>query len=163
MGILRKLRKAAAVGPPSTTLEALSLHAAGTVHVVGESYRQDVLARVAAAATDAAPFLEELKGKARAIAVKDTERRWFRAALFREPDNPHDPNAVAVHASGHGQIGYLDRDAAIDYRPVFDELWRQGVQIGSCPAMLTGGGAGKSWGVILCLSSPEAVLSDLLA
>lgn len=162
MGFLDKLRKTL-TSPSSSTHEAQTLHAAGTVHVVGESYRQDVLAQVAASATAAAPFLGELKGKARAIAVKDPKRRWFRAALFREPNNPHDPNAVAVHASGHGLVGYLDREAAIDYRPVFEELRRQGVTIGSCPAMLTGGDGGSSWGVILCLSSPEAVLGDLRA
>jgi hypothetical protein len=27
--------------------------------------------------------------------------------------------------------------------------------------MLTGGERGMSWGVVLCLSSPEAVISDL--
>lgn len=137
------------------------LHAAGTVDVVGESYRQDVLGRVAQQATDSSPYLADLKGKARAIAVKDKESRWFRAALFHEPDNPHDPNAIAVHADGHGLVGYLDRETAIDYRPVFDELAKQRVRIGACPAMLTGGRKGTSWGVVLCLSSPEAVISDL--
>jgi len=144
-------------------VDALTLHAGGTLSVVGESYRQDVLARVAADARDARPFLPDLKGKARGIAHKETDRKWFRAALFREPSNPHDPNAVAVHAAGYGLIGYLDREAAIDYAPVFVELERHGVKIGACPAMLTGGGQGRSWGVVLCISSPEAVLSDLRA
>jgi HIRAN domain len=133
----------------------------GTLAIVGESYRQDVLAKVAAQATDAAPYMEDLKGKARSIAQKETDRKWFRAALFRESSNPHDPNAIAVHAAGYGLIGYLDRETALDYAPVFQELQRRGRNIGSCPAMLTGGGPKKSWGVVLCISSPEAVISDL--
>lgn len=147
----------------SMTMTALTLHAGGTLSVVGESYRQDVLAKVAANATDVTPYMQDLKGKARGIATKDRERRWFRAALFREPTNPHDPNAIAVHADGYGLVGYLDRETALDYAPVFEELQRRGVKIGSCPTMLTGGGAGMSWGVVLCMSSPEAVLSDLHA
>jgi HIRAN domain len=142
--------------------EALTLHAAGTVHVVGESYRQATLEQVALfATTTAEPYLADLEGNARALARKN-EKRWFQAVLLREFDNPHDKNAVAVHAAGHGLVGYLDRQTAIDYAPVFDELARQGVKAGACPAKLTGGDD-VSWGVILALSSPEAVVADLRA
>lgn len=161
MGFLDRLR-----GKPqqqSSTFSALALHAGGTLSIVGESHRQDALARVAVDATDAEPYLAELEGRAQGIARKEPERKWFRAALIREPDNPHDRNAVAVHATGYGLVGYLDRETAIDYHPVFDELDRQGLKIGACPAMLTGGGAGKSWGVVLCVSSPETVVEDLRA
>jgi hypothetical protein len=91
------------------------------------------------------------------------EGRWFRAALLREPDNPYDKNAIAVHGTGVGLIGYLDRQTALDYAPVFEELARQGYSVGACPAVLTGGGEGKSWGVVLCLSAPDAVIGDLQA
>lgn len=158
MGFLDRLRKPK---QESRTMTALTLHAGGTLAIVGESYRQDVLAKVAAQATDASPYMQDLKGKARGIAQKEADRKWFRAALFREHGNPHDPNAIAVHAAGYGLVGYLDRETALDYAPVFEELQRRGVKVGSCPAMLTGGGADKSWGVVLCVSSPEAVLSDL--
>lgn len=144
------------------SIDATKLHAAGTVQIVGESYRQDTLARVAASATDETPYEADLKGAARGL-MRNHKRRWFQAALFREPGNPHDPNAIAVHAAGFGLVGYLDRQAAIDYRPVFEELERQGVKIGACPGALTGGGNGASWGVILALSSPEAVIGDLRA
>jgi hypothetical protein len=143
-------------------MDALTLHAAGTVNVVGESYRQGILDRVARSATSADPYLDELKGRARSYARKP-DRLWFRAALIREPENPHDANAIAVHATGFGLVGYLDRQTAIEYTPVFDELARHGVSVGACPAMLTGGGRGMSWGVVLCLSSPEAVIGDLRA
>jgi hypothetical protein len=142
------------------TTDALTLHAGGTVAVVGESYRQGTLERLSRSATGPEPYLEELKGRARSYARKPG-RLWFRAALMREPTNEHDPNAVAVHASGIGLVGYLDRQTALDYAPVFDELAKQGVSSGACPAMLTGGERGMSWGVVLCLSSPEAVIGDL--
>ena len=139
---------------------ALTLHAAGAVHVVGVSYRQPTLERLALfGTTTAEQYLADLEGEARSL-VRENEKRWFQAVLSREPDNPHDPNAIAVHAAGHGLVGYLDRQAAIDYGPVFAELDRQGVKVAACPAKLTGGDD-VSWGVILALSSPEAVIADL--
>jgi hypothetical protein len=68
-----------------------------------------------------------------------------------------------VHATGVGLVGYLDRETAIEYAPVVAELARRGYAVGACPAVLTGGGDGLSWGVSLCLSSPDAVLGDLRA
>ena len=65
-------------------------------------------------------------------------------------------------ASGSGLVGYLDREAAVSYAAVFEELERQGVVVGACPAYLIGGDD-VSLGVILCLSSPEAVVGDLRA
>ena len=147
-------------GEQSRAAEALTLHAAGTVEVVGESFRQDALERVARVATGPELYLEDLKGRARSR-TRNPKLLWFQAALFREPDNPHDRNAIAVHASGVGQVGYLDRETAILYRPVFDELARQGVAIGACPAFLTGEPGRTTLGVVLCLSSPEAVIGDL--
>jgi HIRAN domain-containing protein len=143
-------------------MEALTLHAGGTLSVVGESHRQEALARVAEAGTGPEPYLEDLKGRARSL-TREPGRLWFRAALLPEPTNEYDPNAIAVHAVGVGLVGYLDRETALDFAPVFEELARQGYAVGSCPAMLMGGTSGKSWGVVLCLSSPEAVLGDLRA
>jgi hypothetical protein len=150
------------VGKQSQKLDALTLHAGGKVSVVGESHRQETLAQVARNATGPEPYLEDIKGRARSM-TKAKDRLWFQAALIREPDNPYDKNATAVHATGVGLVGYLDRQAALDYAPVFEELVRQGYKVGACPAMLVGGGEGGSWGVVLCLSSPEAVLGDLRA
>jgi hypothetical protein len=145
-------------------MDALTLHAGAMVSVVGESYRQQTLSQVARNATGPEPYLEDLKGRAMAQARKARQDRvWFQAALLREPNNQYDPNAIAVHATGVGLIGYLDRQAALDYRPVFDELARQGYAVGACPAYLTGGGDARSWGAVLCLSSPEAVVGDLRA
>ena len=157
MGLLSKLR-----GRPSTTSTALALHASGTVEVVGESYRQDVLRRLATTTTDCAPYLEELSGSALKQAQSDTTLRWFRAALVRESENEYDENAIAVYADAVGRVGYLNRDDAMDYQPVFAELQRHGCSIGGCPAFLIGGQPGKpSFGVILCLSEPDEIVRDL--
>jgi hypothetical protein len=43
---------------------------------------------------------------------------------------------------------------------VFEELARQGVKVGACRAFLTGSN-GLSRGVVLGISSPEAVLGEL--
>lgn len=142
-------------------MNALTLHAASTVEVVGESHRQDALERVARQATGPEPYDEELKGRTRSLA-RAAHRKWFQAALLREPGNQYDPNAIAAHATGVGLVGYLDRQMALEYGPVFEELARQGYAVGACPAFLTGGGD-VSWGVVLCLSSPEAVIGDLRA
>ena len=41
-------------------------------------------------------------------------------ALDREPDNPHDPNAIRVSLFGIHQVGYLPRDAARRIAPLMD-------------------------------------------
>jgi collagen type III alpha len=42
-----------------------------------------------------------------------------------EPDNPHDPNAVAVQIAGH-TVGYLPRERAAEYSRVLKQLAAQG-------------------------------------
>jgi hypothetical protein len=139
----------------------IALHAAGIVEVVGESYRQDVLQRVSEQTTGADAFLDELSGYARERAEEAPEGCWFRAELVREPTNPADPRAVAVHAAGVGQVGYLRRNVARTYAPVFDAIEALGGNAGSCPAFLIGGEHGKGYGVLLCLSAPDVVVRDL--
>ena len=141
----------------------LPLHAGGVVAIVGTSLRQAVLARVAAEATGAERFHGELEDRAMVLARESDERRWFKAAVFREQLETDDWKPVAVHAVGHGPIGYLERQAAIDYTAVFDELERRGILTGTCPGRLTGGDGSrlKPWGVVLALSAPMAVLAHL--
>jgi hypothetical protein len=157
MGLLDRLR--GRTTPRQTT--AITVHAGDLVEVVGESYRQGALQRVAAITTDGVPFLDELSGRPRKIAEEE-DRRWFRAVLFCELGNEHDPNAIAVHADGVGHIGYLSRDDAVDYQPVFAALAGRGYCVASCPAFLIGGEPGKpTYGALLCLSSPDRVIQDL--
>jgi hypothetical protein len=42
-------------------------------------------------------------------------------ALRRDADNPHDPNAIAVHISGGGeQVGWVPREVAAELAPQLD-------------------------------------------
>ena len=140
----------------------LTVLAGDLVDVVGESYRQDALRRVAAAATVSTPYLDDLSGRALEMAEKDRAKRWFRAALIPEPTNKHDRHAVAVYADDVGQIGYLDRVHAIAYQPVFEALRARGCNVASCPAFVTGGTkSAPHYGAELCLSGPKRVVADL--
>ena len=42
--------------------------------------------------------------------------------LLRDPDNPHDPNAIAVHpaAEGSEQVGWVPRELAAEIAPELD-------------------------------------------
>lgn len=42
-------------------------------------------------------------------------------ALVREPDNPHDPNAIKVTTAGVIFLGYLAREIASELAPLMDE------------------------------------------
>jgi hypothetical protein len=44
--------------------------------------------------------------------------RWF--ALVREPDNPHDPNAIRVALFGEFFMGYIPKDVAVTLAPLMD-------------------------------------------
>lgn len=43
-------------------------------------------------------------------------------ALIREPDNPHDPNAVRVSLFDIYNMGYLKREVAEKVAPLMDEI-----------------------------------------
>jgi hypothetical protein len=145
------------------SLNACLVHAGGLLGVVGEAYRQDALREVAAGTTDARAFRDELVDYAAEVAAKEPHRRWFMAVLVREPDNAHDPSAIAVHAAGGRRLGYLTREDARAYRQVFESLEKRGYEAAACPAMLNGGEHGESYGVVLAISAPGYVLNDLTA
>jgi hypothetical protein len=42
--------------------------------------------------------------------------------LRRDPENPHDPSAIAVHGAGGGaQVGWVPREIAAELAPALDE------------------------------------------
>jgi len=145
------------------TLDACVVHAGGLLGIVGESYRQDELRVLAERTADVSEFREELVDYAAEVADREPDRRWFRAVLVREPDNPKDSNAIAVYAQAGGKVGYLAREDARHYEQVFESLEKRGYGAAACPAMLMGGGAGESYGVVLAISAPGYVLHDLTA
>jgi hypothetical protein len=40
--------------------------------------------------------------------------------LRRDPENPHDPAAIAVHAAGGAQVGWVPREVAAELAPELD-------------------------------------------
>ena len=73
----------------------------------------------------------------------------------------YDPNASAVFAHGGGQIGYLSREDAVEYKAVSAALISQNA-VGLCRARLIGGTDGKpSIGVMLDLAEPQTLLQSL--
>lgn len=146
MGLLDRFR-----GRP-TGLQAIKLNAvelAGGAHVavVGESHYQDVIAKTAALS----PTDDE-----------EPDRRAFQAVLVREPGNEYDPNAIGVYSS-FGRLGYLSREAAIEYGPVFEEISRQGANAGACVGLIGRKDPARPYGVVLRLSIPRICLEELEA
>ena len=135
------------------TLDACVVHAGGLLGIVGESYRQEELRVLAGRTTDVSEFREELVDYAAEVADSEPDRRWFRGVLAREPGNPKDENAIAVYAQAGGKVGYLAREDARRYTQVFESLEKRGYGAAACPAMLMGGGAGESYGVVLAISA----------
>ena len=133
--------------PPTESTVALSLVelcADGFCAVVGESYYQDALRATRPGCT-----------------IGPDGRPAFTAALLPEPDNPYDPNAIAVY-SPKGKVGHLSRDHALDYRELFAEVTLRGYDGGACPACLVGGEPEKpSFGVVLQLADPDDCLIEL--
>lgn len=91
-----------------------------SVDVVGEGYRQ--------------PILEHLAGGKTHDGVS---RRHCSAQLVLEPQNEHDPNAVAVLIGGH-HVGYIAREETLYVRETVRFLDGEGVNA-VCRARFTGG------------------------
>jgi hypothetical protein len=115
------------------------------VRIVGTSHRQDVLQKIAGNAL----------GRGEHVA--------FTALIVPEPENPHDPNAIAVVAQGLGPIGYFGRRDAVRYRALAQELIRREA-VGVCEAFLTGGWDDEaSIGVKLEIEGPEDTAQQVRA
>ncbi len=105
------------------------------VEVVGESLHQPALQSLAAAAG------------------KDP----VRVLLNPEPENPYDPNAVAVKNFEGDRLGYLPREVAHRYQMILMALRDRG-QTGVCDAQLCGGSDDQPMvGLRLDLDSPARV------
>jgi hypothetical protein len=56
-----------------------------------------------------------------ALADEDAVAPGRPLVLRRDPDNAHDPNAIAVHPAGGGaQLGWVPREVAVDVAPDLD-------------------------------------------
>ncbi len=73
--------------------------------------------------------------------------------VVRQPDNPHDANAIALHDAHGAQIGYFNRRLAGALAPVIDAGVEYDVEV----ADVTGGDGRRSYGVnVLVTRRPDA-------
>lgn len=140
---------------PGLSLSALTLPGAALVSVVGESYRQpaieETLRNYSTVGVSPLPIN---------VSLRDEKKLpWFQAVLVREPNNPHDENAIMVYSTA-GHLGYLARSDAEDYQELLEKVEARGSRAGACSAFLRQADNGM-WGVVLVLSSPDDCLEDL--
>lgn len=100
--------------PVSTPLIELQGDGSFEFEIVGESFYQDALERLAGGRTEDGAEVEAV------------------ALLVPELTNPHDRNAVAVRILGY-TVGYLSRSDALRYREAC------GVMPARCAALIVGG------------------------
>ncbi len=72
-------------------------------------------------------------------AVGDRVRHQIVAVLVPEPQNPHDPNAIAVHIEG-SVVGYFARDVAVRYGPGLQSLMSRCGRHVALRGVIVGGG-----------------------
>ena len=109
------------------------------IRVVGTSHYQDAL-RAFVSDPDA-----------------DQVRHEARATLTPEPDNPYDPQAVAVQIKNE-TIGYLARDEHPRWRELIEMLQTRG-RLVECEAMIAG--RGGLLGVFLRLPTPTEAKAQI--
>jgi hypothetical protein len=87
----------------------------------------------------------------RAIAGQGDVRHETVALLVREPDNPHDPGAIAVRIDDH-TVGYLSRDENVRWRDVVEAIEAHGHS--AAAEAVVAGRADTFLGVFLRLPTP---------
>jgi hypothetical protein len=124
-----------------------------SVAVVGESYRQELVARARTPSADDLP-----------PGIPAPPPGLYKAALVPEPTNPYDANAISVllWASRTWVLsGYLSRTDAVLYQPLFRHLGRDGGRPAiACDAALVAEGSGR--GVVLHLGTPGECMVELI-
>lgn len=105
------------IDPNSFALEPLG--GGRVVQVVGESFYQDTLERIAG-------------GR-----FEESTRMRVTAVLYPEPDHPFDSSAVGVYVNGE-KVGHLSREDAVLFQPQLLTLL-EGAKVATCDAQLKGG------------------------
>lgn len=122
------------------------------VRVVGEAYRQELVAKARPPGPDELP-----------PGLNAPPAGYYKALLVPEPTNEYDPNAILVALwSGRdwAKCGYLARGEASRYRPLFAYLGRGGKSPAiACDAAIVAEAGGR--GVILHLGTPGECVAEL--
>ena len=158
-------RRAASVAAPqpagsgSLTGPALSVNIFkqirddAVVQVVGEAYRQELVA------TARQPGSADLPAD-----MPPPPPGYYKAMLVPEPTNQYDPNAIRVvlwAGESWALSGYLSREDAVLYEPLFRHLARDGqLPAVACDAALTPERGGI--GVVLHLGTPGECIAELI-
>lgn len=113
--------------------------------VVGESFNQEALSRLAGGKTEMSATVPVV------------------ACLVREPANPYDPNAIRVEVNGV-LVGHLARDYALLYQPVLARLAELG-RPAKCRATIVGGWKNRRgeghFGIELDIAAADDLLREL--
>ena len=80
--------------------------------------------------------------------MKETAQKGDRIELRREPDNPHDKNAIAVFNKDGEQLGYINRETAEEFAQYMDD----GERITADLDQIIGGGFMRPYGCIIDLA-----------
>lgn len=138
----RRILSGGAKPIPPKVAEIQSEGTQGTdiTRVVGTSYRQGALSRIAGRKADEQVAME------------------CRAQIALEPSNPHDPEALLVTIN-ETKVGYLSHEDALRWRPVIKRAFWSGVHI-TCEAKIVARGPEderqtENAGVILWLPEPD--------
>lgn len=142
-------RVTAAAGPRSASKLPLAIGGGTFTYLIaGTRYRQETLA----------DLRSELLRAPRRTRI---DGHWgaFIAELRPEPGNPHDPDAVAVDARGHGPVGWLPRGEGARYLPLLHAVRERGLPL-HCPAEVCKRPDG-ALGVHLDLATPGTIAARL--
>lgn len=85
----------------------------------------------------------------------------FQVTIVREPNNEHDPNAIAVIGSFGKKIGYFSRDYAREYQSLLQRLEAQGMTAVCSAKMFGGKGQKKNIGVWLDMETADVLIARL--
>ena len=153
MGIFRRGKKASR--PAETvTMTVVDLPNGWRSRVAGTSFHQAEIRGALSVATQEPPEGIHVVNHKSTFQEEDAQAiGWVEVVLICEPDNKHDPNAVAVFSMTHGQLGHLKAEWAAEWQPILRRLDRKGQQ-GTCPAYIRDTGH-DALGVTLCLSTAE--------
>jgi hypothetical protein len=159
MGLLDRIRvqnvpQTGVSEPPNTpwaiqTFSGLRLYplpVGALLGVTGERHHQQAVAATLKRASTVPPT--GLDSYAQGVATQEAGAlRWFTAELIHTPENRYDKNAIEVRTT-QGLVGYLDRDHAEEFRPVFELLKGEGYGGALVPAF----GRPDEGQIVLCLS-----------